>query len=141
MEEGSSYASVIPLEPEQRRLPVLGDDQNNSFPLEPEPPTKRKASGWLERYTKTKKLKSGDRATYPRVEGDRDPDNSEHWYWAYRWEEKRDTAKSDNGYVTRAVSLPKNKVEAVQLAITRRWSQEQILSFIQGAEDNSKIIP
>lgn len=132
LEEGNSYASVIPLEPEQEPNLVLGDNQNNSSLLEPEPPTKRKASGWLERYTKTKKLKGGAIATYPRVEGERDPNNSEHWYWAYRWEEKRDTAKSDNGYVTRAVSLPKNKVEAVQLAIARRWSQEQILSFIQG---------
>lgn len=132
LEESNSYASVIPLEPEQERSQVLGDNQNSSFPLEPEPTTKRKASGWLERYTKSKRLKNGAIATYPRVEGDRDPDNSEHWYWAYRWEEKRDTAKSDNGYVTRAVSLPKNKVEAVQLAIARRWSQEQILSFIRG---------
>jgi hypothetical protein len=134
-------ASVIPLELKQQQSLVLGDKQNNSFPLELEPTTKGKASGWLERYTKTKKLSSGNSATYPRVQGERDPDNSEHWYWAYRWEEKRDTAKSDNGYVTRAVSLSKNKVEAVQIAIARRWSQEKILSFIRGAEDDSKIIP
>ncbi|WP_200892518.1 hypothetical protein [Aliterella atlantica] len=140
LEEGNSYASVIPLEPEEGRSLVLGDKQSNPFPLEPKPPTKRKASGWLERYTKSKKLKSGAIATYPRVEGDRNPENNEHWYFAYRWEEKRDTAKSDNGYVTCAVSLPKNKVEAVQLAIARRWSQEQILSFIQGAQSNDKTV-
>lgn len=138
-EKANSYAFVLPLEPEQNL--VLGDNQNNSFPPEPKPTTRRKASGWLERYTKTKKLKGGAIATYPRVEGEREPNNSEHWYWAYRWEEKRDTAKSDNGYVTRAVSLPKNKVEAVQLAIARRWSQKKILSFIQGVEDDGKIIP
>lgn len=141
LEEGNSYAAVIPLEPEQERSQVLGDDRNNPFPPEPKPTTRRKASGWLERYTKTKKLKGGAIATYPRVEGERDPNNSEHWYFAYRWEEKRDTAKSDNGYVTRAVSLPKNKVEAVQLAIARRWSPDEILSFIRGAEERGKITP
>jgi hypothetical protein len=139
-EKTNSYAFVLPLELKQERNLVLGDNQNNSV-LEPQPTTRRKASGWLERYTKTKKLKGGAIATYPRVEGEREPNNSEHWYFAYRWEEKRDTAKSDNGYVTRAVSLPKSKVEAVQIAIARKWSQEKILSFIQGAEDDSKIIP
>lgn len=73
-------------------------------------------------------------ATYPRVEGERDPENLEHWYWAYRWEEKRDNAKSDNGYVTRAVSLPRKKVQAVQLVITLGWSMEKILQFIKGEE-------
>ncbi len=129
-EKANSYAFVLPLELKQERNLVLGDNQNNSV-LELQLTTRRKASGWLERYTKTKKLKGGAIATYPRVEGEREPNNSEHWYWAYRWEEKRDTAKSDNGYVTRAVSLPKNKVEAVQIAIARKWSQEKILSFIR----------
>jgi hypothetical protein len=133
-EKTDLYAFVIPLELEPEQNLVLGDNQNKSIPLELEPTTKRKASGWLERYTKSKKLKGGAIATYPRVEGEREPNNSEHWYWAYRWEEKRDTAKSDNGYVTRAVSLPKNKVEAVQLAIARKWSQGKILSFIRGDE-------
>lgn len=91
-------------------------------------------SGWLEHYTKAKKLKSGLIACYPRVEGERDLENLEHWYWAYRWEEKRDNAKSDNGYVTRAVSLPRNKVEAVQLAIARGWSVAKILKFIHNKE-------
>jgi hypothetical protein len=89
------------------------------------------ASGWLERYTKTKKLKNGTPVTYPRVKGDRDPDNPNHWYWAYRWEEKRKNAKSDNGCVTRAVSLSRNKVQAVSLAIAHNWSVEKILAFIR----------
>ena len=87
-------APVIPLELKQQQSLVLGDNQNSLLPLELEPTTKRKASGWLERYTKSKKLKGGAIATYPRVEGEREPNNSEHWYWAYRWEEKRGTAKS-----------------------------------------------
>jgi len=117
---------------------VLGESEN---PLELKPDSvlgesekskPSRASGWLEHYTKNKKLKQGIIATYPRVQGERDPDNPEHWYWAYRWEEKRGNAKSDNGYVTRAISLPRHKVQAVNLAIARHWSVKKILSFIRG---------
>ena len=120
---------------ELNSFPVLGENLN---PLEPNTnlvlgeTTKPRASGWLENYTKNKKLKGGIIATYPRCEGDRNPDNPDHWYWAYRWEEKRQDAKSDNGYVTRAVSLSKDKVQAVNLAIALHWSVEKILSFIRG---------
>jgi|GEM_PF-6514254 len=92
------------------------------------------ASGWLEKYTKEKKLKGGVVASYPRV-AERDPDNVDHWYWAFRYEEKKECAKSDNGYVTRAVSVPRSKVEAVKLAITCQWSVEKILKFIRGEEN------
>ena len=116
---------------------VLGETEN-PLALNPQPvlgeTTKRRASGWLEHYTKNKKLKSGLIATYPRCEGERDPDNPDHWYWAYRWEEKQKGAKSDNGCVTRAVSLPREKVQAVSLAIARDWPVKKILSFITSQE-------
>ena len=97
-------------------------------------PEARDASGWLEHYTKTKKLKNGISATYPPCRGERDPDNPEHWYWAYRYEQKHDNARSDNGYITRAVSLPRVKVEAVSLAIACGWSVEKILKFIRSKD-------
>lgn len=120
----------VPLKPiEKSLIEKLQPPFNNKHVTQ-----RKNPSGWLEHYTKTKKLKSGVIATYPRVEGERDPEDLEHWYWAYRWEEKRDNAKSDNGYVTRAVSLPRNKVEAVQLAITLGWSVAKILKFIHNKE-------
>ena len=117
----------------KRFLPLL----NNTFVTGDVPRESRavqRASGWLERYTKTKKLKNGTIATYPACERERDPDNPDHWYWAYRYEEKRQDAKSDNGYITRAVSLPRVKVQAVRRAIARGLSVEKVLSFIQGEE-------
>jgi hypothetical protein len=131
-------ASDVVLEPDQ--VWRIHRAQETEFPLELlETQKKRRgargkeqASGWLEHYTKEKKLKSGASASYPRVDGERDPENPEHWYWAYRYEEKREGAKSDNGYVTRAVSLPQCKVEAVRLAIARQWSVEKILQFVRG---------
>ena len=136
---GESYlyhGKTYPLELKERcapLTPVLGENSLAcEVPLEPK--AKAKASGWLERYTKTKKLKNGTIATYPACERERDPDNPDHWYWAYRYEEKRQDAKSDNGYITRAVSLPRVKVQAVRRAIARGLSVEKVLSFIQGEE-------
>lgn len=139
----------FPLEPEQQQSEALEEGSHSSSRTDPQPVLgetdsyapviplepglkKGKASGWLEQYTKTKKLKSGVTATYPLCEGERDPDNPEHWYWAYRYEEKRENARSDNGYVTRAVSLPRVKVEAVQLVVALGWSVAKILQFIRG---------
>lgn len=122
----------LELKPKQQHLQVLGETAKF---IEPKPNQSRKASGWLEQYTKNKKLKNGMIATYPRVEGERDPNNPKHWYWAYRYEEKKENAKSNNGYVTRAVSLPRNEVHAVQLAISCGASVEKILSFIRSMSD------
>ena len=134
---GESYlyhGKTYPLELKERcdpLTPVLGENSLAcEVPLEPK--AKARASGWLERYTKTKKLKNGTSATYPLCGGERDPDNPEHWYWAYRYEEKKEGAKSDNGYITRAVSLPRSKVEAVRLAIACGWLVAKILQFIKG---------
>lgn len=118
----------LPLEPIEKSLiekfqPLF----NTKHVTQPKNP-----SGWLEHYTKNKQLKSGAIATYPSVEGERDPDNPQHWYWAYRYEEKKKSAKSDNGYITRAVSVSRVKVEAIKLAISRKWSVERILTFIRG---------
>jgi hypothetical protein len=101
------------------------------LPNPPEPKRKRPASGWLERYTKNKKLKDGTIATFPKVEGHREPDTSEHWYWAYKYEEKSDNAKSPNGFITRAVSVPVSKVGLVRYAIASRWTISDILQLIR----------
>lgn len=118
----------FPLEPEEGRQGDKGRSPtaNNYSAVRRVKPTR--ASGWLEGYTKNKKLKNGTIATYPRVLGERDPDNPEQWYWAYRWEEKK---KENQGYITRAVSCSRDKVEAVELAIALRWSVEKILSFLR----------
>lgn len=94
--------------------------------------TSTKASGWLEKYIKNKKLKDGTIKTYPKVEGIyRDPDKPNHWYWSYKWEEKSSKAKSANGHITRAVSVPSSKIYTVRYAISQRWPISKTLSFIR----------
>lgn len=130
-EKANLYASVIPLELKRELSLVLGDNQSNSFPLELEPTTKRKASGWLERYTKTKKLKDGTNATYPRIEGEREPNNSEHWYWMWRYELKDSSAASSRGYRTKAFHIEISKVLVVKSAIAQGLGIDQILSIVR----------
>lgn len=99
-------------------------DRTN-LPLE-----KSRASGWLEQRTKTIKG-----VTYPKVEGCRDKDNLDHWYWEYRYEEKSEKSISDNGYITRSVYLKgdlKKKIGAINLAIALNWPIQKILSYIRG---------
>lgn len=97
------------------------------------PLEKSRASGWLEKRTKTIKG-----VTYPRVKGFRDEDNPDHWYWEYRYEEKSDKSTSDNGFVTRSVYLNGNlrkKIDAIMTAIALKWSIQKILAFIRGELD------
>ncbi|WP_242056695.1 hypothetical protein [Nostoc sp. FACHB-152] len=47
-----------------------------------------RSQGCLYQYTETKKLQDGSTALYPRVIGERDPNNLKHWRWGYNWEEK-----------------------------------------------------
>ncbi|WP_143172886.1 hypothetical protein [Scytonema sp. HK-05] len=51
-------------------------------------PTKQR--GYLYKYLENKKLKDGTIASYPRVIGERSPDNPKHWRWGFNWEEKID---------------------------------------------------
>ena len=96
--------------------------------------TSTKASGWLEKYIKNKKLKDGTIKTYPKVEGVyRDPDEPNHWYWSYKWEEKNSKAKSANGHITRAVSVPSSKVYTVKYGISKRWPISKTLNFIRSS--------
>lgn len=50
----------------------------------------QKARGCLYKYLENKKLKDGRIVSYPRVDGERDPDNQNHWRWGFCWEEKID---------------------------------------------------
>ncbi len=84
------------------------------------------ASGSLYRYLKHKKLKSGAIASYPAIDGVRDPDNSSHWYWGYSYE------VLENGkWKGRSLSVPKSKVLAVRAMINNHKSVCEIKAFIE----------
>ncbi|HEY9744248.1 MAG TPA: hypothetical protein V6C90_27470 [Coleofasciculaceae cyanobacterium] len=135
LESGCGVCGWMPNPPEPKSKiqspipPELKSKIQSSIP--PELSKKRSASGWLEHYTKNKKLKDGTIATFPRVEGHREPEEPSHWYWAYKYEEKTPIAKSANGFVTRAFSVPSSKVYSVRYAIASRWTISDILQLLK----------
>ncbi|BDA71672.1 hypothetical protein CAL7716_058380 [Calothrix sp. PCC 7716] len=86
---------------------------------------KKSASGALYRYLKNKKLKSGIVASYPRVEGERDANALNHWYWGYSYE------VLENGeWKSKTLSVPQSKVAAVQSMIDSHQCVATIKAFI-----------
>ena len=88
---------------------------------------KEVASGSLYSYTKNKKLKNGIIATFPRVEGHRDPDNIDHWYWGYKY-----YAFLDGEWKSRTLPVPKFRVTTVRFMIEEGMSVAAIKALIKG---------
>ena len=88
---------------------------------------KQIASGYLQPYTKNKKLKNGRIATFPRVDGHRDPMDVTHWYWGYRFQEK-----VDGEWKNRTLSVPEYRVTTVRFMINEGMSIAAIIALIKG---------
>ncbi len=88
---------------------------------------KQIASGCLHPYTKNKKLKSGLIATFPRVEGYRDPNNIEHWYWGYRYKNF-----IDGEWKCKTLPVPRFRVATVRFMIEDGMSVAAIKALIKG---------
>ena len=93
---------------------------------------KQIASGCLDGYTKNKKLKSGLIATFPRVEGHRDPDNIDHWYWSYKYKEF-----VDGEWRNRSMPVPKLRITTVRFMIADGMSVAAIKALIKGEFANN----
>jgi hypothetical protein len=81
----------------------------------------RSPSGSLSGVTRTIKGK-----TYPIVDGDRDPDNLQHWTWQYTFKEKI----PNEGFRSRSVSVPRTKVLEIHSMLTSGSSISEILAFL-----------
>ena len=92
------------------------------------------SSGSLYRYLKNNKLKSGVVASYPRVQGARDPDNVNHWYWGYSYKVLR-----SGSWKSKSISVSRQKVHAVRQMIESNTPVAVIKDFIKVLADESKI--
>jgi hypothetical protein len=81
----------------------------------------RSPSGSLSGVTRTIKGK-----IYPSVDGDRDPDNLQHWNWQYTYKEKI----PNKGFRSRSVSVPRAKVSEVRSMLTSGSSISEIVAFL-----------
>ncbi len=85
-------------------------------------------SGWLHKYSKLKNTKFGV-IEYPRVEGQREPDNVKHWYWNYRWYER---SRKDGKLHIQSIYIPQKLVSKVRSAIANRLPHRQIQNILRG---------
>jgi DNA (cytosine-5)-methyltransferase 1 len=86
--------------------------------------------GCLYPYLETKKLHNGTTAFYPRVIGERNPNNPHHWRWGYNWKEKH------NGiWKSRSIgSIPCGAIPMIQQLQCQGASRNEIVAFIKKAK-------
>ncbi|MHC5776990.1 DNA cytosine methyltransferase [Nostoc sp.] len=86
--------------------------------------------GCLYQYLETKKLLDGETVSYPRVIGERDPNNPFHWRWAFNWKEKINGAWKGKSIG----SIPPGAVPMIQTLQQERATRENIITFIKKAK-------
>ncbi|MCC5660333.1 DNA cytosine methyltransferase [Nostoc sp. XA010] len=86
--------------------------------------------GCLYQYLDTKKLLDGETVYYPRVIGERDPNNPFHWRWAFNWKEKINGAWKSKSIG----SIPPGAVHMIRLMQQQGAIREDIIAFIKKAK-------
>jgi hypothetical protein len=105
-------------------------EEKDKAPASVQQPKPSKQKGCLYKYYENKKLKDGTIATYPRVIGDRNPDNPHHWRWGFNWEKK-----IDDEWKGRSInSIPVGAIPLIQSMRNERVPLEEIIGFIKRAK-------
>ncbi|OYD86843.1 DNA methyltransferase [Nostoc sp. 'Peltigera membranacea cyanobiont' 213] len=88
------------------------------------------SQGCLYPYLEKKKLFDGSIVFYPRVIGQRDPNNPTHYRWGYNWEER-----VDGVWKGRSIgSIPPGAVHMIWTLQQQGASREDIIAFIKKAK-------
>ncbi len=83
-------------------------------------------AGCLYQYLESKKLKDGSTIEYPKVLGERDPNNPEHWRWGFNWKEKR-----GGKWKGRSIgSIPHSAIAKIRTMQQQGAKREEVVSFI-----------
>jgi hypothetical protein len=113
--ESNTYTQLPPSEPEL--IPEKFSEETK----------KDRRRGCLYRYLENKKLKDGTIASYPRVTGERDPDNPKHWRWGFNWEEKIDGQWKNRSFGC----VPVGVIPMIRQMQKSDVPLEEIVSFIR----------
>jgi hypothetical protein len=87
--------------------------------------TTRGKCGSLHQFTQKVTNKHGETVEYPKVRGERDPNNPKHWKWQVTWKES-----IDGKWRTRCSIVPAAKVIWVKKAIAQSVGIERIREFL-----------
>jgi alpha-ketoglutarate-dependent taurine dioxygenase len=83
-------------------------------------------NGSLHQFTQKVTNKHGEIIEYPKVKGERDPNNVKHWKWQITWKEK-----VDNLWRTRCLVVPSSKVRKVKIMIAQSAGLAEIQEFLR----------
>jgi len=70
-------------------------------------------------------IKNGKPVLRPIVEGERDENNPNHWYWGYGYK-----VWIDDRWMSRSKSVPRKKLRLVEEAIADSTPVERVLTFL-----------
>ena len=87
--------------------------------------TTRGKHGSLHQFTQKVMNKSGEVVEYPKVRGNRDPHNPQHWKWQITWKEN-----VDGKWQSRCRIVPHRQVRWVQKAISESLGIDAIRAFL-----------
>ncbi|MFS0520047.1 hypothetical protein ACEYW6_35905 [Nostoc sp. UIC 10607] len=88
------------------------------------------SQGCLYPYLEKKKLLDGSIVFYPRVIGQRDPNNPTQWRWGFNWEER-----VDGLWKGRSIgSIPPGAVPLIRTLQQQGATRENIIAFIKKAK-------
>jgi hypothetical protein len=82
-------------------------------------------NGSLHQYTQKVINKQGKKIEYPKVSGERDPDNVKHWKWQITWKEK-----IADQWRTRCLSVPAVKVKKLKVFIAQNVGISEIQAYL-----------
>jgi DNA (cytosine-5)-methyltransferase 1 len=86
--------------------------------------------GCLYRYLESKKLQDGSTVYYPRVIGERDPNNPKHWRWGFNWKQKINSV-----WKGRSIgSIPYGAIPLIRAMQFQGATTEEIIAFIKRAK-------
>ncbi|PHJ65052.1 DNA methyltransferase [Nostoc linckia z7] len=102
--------------------------------LEKETAQNSQQAGCLYQYLESKKLKDGSTIEYPKVVGERDPNNPQHWRWGFNWKEKQ-AGKWKGKSIG---SIPHSAIAQIRTMQEQGAKREEIVSFVLQAKEQIK---
>jgi hypothetical protein len=95
--------------------------------------TTSNANSSLHQFTQKVKNKRDEIVEYPKVKGDRDPNNPLHWQFQVTWKEK-----INGEWKSRCRSVPPRKAAWVRKAIVENLGIKQIQEYLTLFDINNK---
>ncbi|NJQ96737.1 MAG: hypothetical protein HC784_01540 [Hydrococcus sp. CSU_1_8] len=82
--------------------------------------------GSLNQFVRKVKNSKGQIVLYPKVKGQRNPNNPRHWAWNLTWKDK-----VDDKFISRSTNVPPGRVSQVKAMILENLDISEIQAFLK----------